>query len=223
MKKTYIFVSIVLALLINYVGNAQVPDEWHIINSELSSKIITTDNIIKSKGIGSYCTKYAGDLLLANSNRGYTLFTQTPPGAPNIKYENNVLAQVDTMLMMMDSLGYKAVDITISYPILLNDFPNSQVYLDFYKKVYSMARSMGFTIIENCQVTIANTSSTETNLANDIKNYYFNPNGTHDTINTMRYLSTMNQMMQTILDSLQPDYMTLEMEPQTQAAVVQPY
>src|ERR1035438_3033396 len=139
---------------------AQVPYEWPIINAELGPRLDSINAKIETlwsaQGHQSYCSNFAGSLYLANSNRGYTLFTPTPPGGLDVAYQNKLLGQVDTMLMMMDTLGYKSVDIICSYPIFVNTFPNHQLYLSFFKKVYAMARSKGFKIIENCQVSLAN-------------------------------------------------------------------
>ncbi len=221
MKKKILALNVILLLIISSKVFAQVPYEWPIINSELTPELVSINHKIDSmwnvQGNQGYCSTFAGDLLAVNSNRGYSLFNQTPPGAPNAAYENYLIAQADTMLIMMNAMGYKSVDITISYPILVNGFPNRQVYLDFYKKVYAKARARGFKIIENCQVTLAN-GIAEANLTNDIKNFYYNFNGVSgDTIKRPQYESSMAEMMQTVIDSLTPDYLTLEMEPQTQA------
>ena len=37
--------------------------------------------------------------------------------------------------MAFDTLGYKAVDVTLQYPMLVDSFTNSQYYLDFYVTV----------------------------------------------------------------------------------------
>jgi len=207
---------------------AQVPYEWPIINTQLrgllSDTIAPKINFLwNAQGYNSYCTSFAGTLYNANSNSDYNLLTPMPGTTPipDPAYEANVLAKADTMLMMMHTIGYKAVDIVMSYPIFVSWFPHSQLFLDFYKKIYAMARQQGFKIIENCQVSLTanNPTGGDTVFLNELKNFYYNYNGVPgDTINTLQYEQSMAQMMQTIIDSLTPDYMTLEMEPETQAA-----
>jgi Secretion system C-terminal sorting domain len=50
----------------------------------------------------------------------------------------------------------------------------------------------------------------------DVLKHYFAPNGVPDTMTAARYKSEKLAMMQLILDSLRPDYLTMEMEPGTQ-------
>ena len=197
---------------------AQVPYEWPIINSNLTPKLTSinhkVDSLWKLQGSPGYCTNFAGNLQAANGNVGYKLFTPAPPGPFDSVYENQVLEKVDTMLIAMDSLGYKALEITIPYPLLCDSFPNNKIYLDFFKKVYAMARSMGFKIIDHNTTVMLSNSGTDTILSNDAKKYYSTP----APLNTSRYLYSITKMRQTVIDSLTPDYLTLEVEPETQQA-----
>ncbi|MGP8214113.1 MAG: T9SS type A sorting domain-containing protein [Bacteroidia bacterium] len=205
---------------------AQVPYEWPKIIAQLPNKCDTALKEINAKWDGhKYCTQFAGNLLNANSGIGYSLFTPNPaPGAkPNVNWENKQLGKIDTMLMLMDTLGYTGLEITLAYPLLVDSFPNSQVYLDFYKQVYAMAHSMGFKIIQHNTTAIGDTTGYAAGnggayLSYDVLNYYYKNelNGHPDTINSQKYRTTKLQMMQTVIDSLGPDYLTMEEEPITQ-------
>ena len=216
MKKVYFFLLLAFFCV---KALCQIPSNWPVINNQLTAKLNGVLHKVDSMWDGKpYCTSYAGNLLLANSNEGYKLFTATP--APNsvadTNYEKGVLAKVDSLLLRYHSMGYRAVDITINYPVLVDSFPHGKDYLHFFQKVYGLAHALGFKITEGCQATFADTLFGEANMTADINTFYFNPNGTHDTLNTARFIRTKTQMMQTIIDSLAPDYLTTEMEPTTQ-------
>ncbi|MGP8216954.1 MAG: T9SS type A sorting domain-containing protein [Bacteroidia bacterium] len=220
--KLYYKYILALTILINIKVLAQVPYEWPVINSELTPQLgfITqkTDSLWKLQGYNGNCTSFGGNLELVISDIGYSLFMKTPssPLAVNPAYENYVLEQVDTMLMMMDSIGYKVLEISIGYPVLCDSFPNHQVYLDFYKRVYTMAHKMGFKIIDHTGASNVTNPGSDSYLENDVKNFYYNYDGIlNDTLNTSRFLYSMTQMKQTVIDSLTPDYLTLEVEPET--------
>jgi hypothetical protein len=53
-------------------------------------------------------------------------------------------------------------------------------------------------------------------MVKDLRNYLYNPDGvSNDTLDATRYLKDKTEMMQTIIDSLAPDYLSLENEPMT--------
>ncbi|NUM32017.1 MAG: T9SS type A sorting domain-containing protein [Bacteroidetes bacterium] len=200
---------------------AQVPSEWSTAKVQLILKLkqINTE-VVNRWDNQSYCTNFAGNLMLANSNRGYALFTpDTAYPYPIPAYQNALYSKIDTMLMAFDTLGYKAVDLTLQYPMLVNSFTNSQYYLDFYMTVSQKIKKKGFKLIIGCQAAFVDSVFGEPKLTGDIKKHYFNPDNnilTDDSLEVVRFKQEKLQMMQTILDSLQPDYLTLEMEPQTQ-------
>lgn len=201
--------------------NAQVPLQWDTAKVQLSLKLNQINTEILNRWDGQpYCTNFTGNLMLANSNRGYALFTpDTAYPYPIPSYQNVLYAKIDTMLMAFDTLGYKAVDVTLQYPMLVNSFTNSQYYLDFYMTVCKKIKQKGFKLIIGCQAAFVDSVFGEPKLTGDIERHYFNPDNnilTDDSLEINRYKQEKLQMMQTILDSLQPDYLTLEMEPQTQ-------
>ncbi len=87
--------------------------------------------------------------------------------------------------------------------------------LNFYKKVFQKLRAKGFTISVGCQATFTDSTFGEAKLSQDVNNWYnHGPIGTQ--LDSQRYLTEKTQMLQTIIDELAPDYLTVEMEPQTQ-------
>lgn len=210
-----------LITLISLTSKAQVPPQWDTAKVQLTLKLNQINTEILNRWDNQhYCTDFAGNLMLANSNRGYALFTpDTTFPFPIPAYQNALYAKIDTMLMAFDTLGYQAVDVTLQYPMLVDSFTNSQYYLDFYMTVCQKIKQKGFKLIIGCQAAFVDSVFGEPKLTSDIEKHYFNPDNniiTNDSLEILRYKQEKLQMMQTIIDSLQPDYLTLEMEPQTQ-------
>ncbi len=220
MKK--ITLLVLLAAFISLTSKAQVPPQWDTAKVQLTLKLNQVNTTIQNKWDNQlYCTNFAGNLMLANSNRGYALFTPNPVSYPNPvpMYQSALYAKIDTMLMAFDTLGYKAVDLTVQYPMLVNSFNKSPYYLDFFMTVAQKIKQKGFKLIIGCQAAFVDTTFGDSSMVADITRHYFNPDNnafTDDTLEITRYRLEKLQMMQTILDSLAPDYLTLEMEPQTQ-------
>jgi len=215
------YMLLVVSLLsVLATANAQVPTEWTVAKAQLTDELHSIAAAADARWDGQpYCTGFSGNVLLANSNRGYRLWTQAPPAEPNPLYQAALYAKIDTMLMAYRQLGYSAVDITIQYPLLVESFPNSRYYLDFYRHVYQLARQRGMKIMEGCEAAFVDTVFGEPYMARDVRNYYFDPDGnpqTDDALDAERYKRDKLQMLQTIIDSLKPDYLTVENEPETQ-------
>lgn len=214
----------VLTLSMSLFSFSQVPVEWPVAKSQLTSKLnsINTE-IINRWDTVAYCTNFGGNLLLANSNKGYNLFTPDPVNYPFPipAYQNAFYAKIDTMLMAFDSLGFKTVDVTIQYPLLVNGFPHKADYLDFFITVCNKIKQKGFKLTIGTQAAFVDTTFGEEYMVLDILDHYYNPDGnafTDDTLENTRFRQEKLQMMQLVIDSLKPDYLIMEMEPQTQIA-----
>lgn len=201
---------------------AQVPAQWDTAKIQLTNKLKQINTQVLNRWDNQpYCTNFGGNLIIANSNKGYKLFTPDPANFPSpvIAYQNAIYAKIDTLLMAFDTLGLSSVDVTIQYPLLVNSFPHSQDYLHFFKTVCRKVKEKGFKLIIGTQAAFIDTVFGETNMVRDIKNHYFNPDNnatTDDTLENNRFRQEKSQMMQTVIDSLNPDYLIMEMEPQTQ-------
>lgn len=221
MKSSNIITTLMLALFSFYV-NAQVPAQWDTARNQLISKLNQINTEVLNRWDNQpYCTDFGSSLIYASSNRGYALFTHDPNNYPYPipAYQNLLYAYIDTMLMAFDTLGFTAVDLTLNYPLLVNSFNHSQHYLDFYKKVVNKIKQKGFKLTIECQAAFVDSVFGEQNMVNDIKSYYFNPDNnplTDDTLDMYRFKQDKLQMLQTIIDSLKPDFLTLIVEPQTE-------
>ena len=171
-----------------------VPPNWQSLYNQLEIKLHFIDSTMNEKWDGDkYCTNYCTNLLIASSNKGPELLG------------DSVLHRVWLTLNTLDSLGIKAIDLTVNYPILVDSFPRSNEYLEFYKTVAGMIKNRGYKLIIGVQSAFRD----EVFGKLPVDTFYIG-------MTSQRYKEEKAQMLQTVVDSLKPDYITLEMEPSTQ-------
>ncbi len=194
--------ALVVAVLccVSLTARAQeVPPAFEGLYSELETKLGQIDRAIEQVWNGeSLCSHYSADLIICNSQ-----VQKTKLLSPAI-YPLSV-----AMLDAFRAMGLTTVRINIGYPFLVSSFPRSEEYLELYRRVVAAARERGFTVFIKCTST-------------SIKGDY----GTVDPVvwsfmrdlTGDRYKAEKAQMLQTILHELQPDYLTVENEPETMEA-----
>ncbi|MBI9037692.1 MAG: hypothetical protein JEY97_06120 [Bacteroidales bacterium] len=192
-----IILSLSLISSVNCFISAQdIPENWLSLYNELESKLQYIDSTMDSKWDGEkYCTSYCTNLLPANSAKGPEMLEQLPE-------LNNVKAH----LHALDSMGITSIDLAIQYPTLVDSFPQANEYLFYYQQVVQEIRNRNMQIIVGCQATVRDSVYGHM----PVDSFYMD-------LNSVRYKAEKLQMLQTIIDSLQPDYLTIEMEPETQA------
>ncbi len=191
MKKVILLYLVLLSTLINAQS---VPVEFQDLYDELSEKLEWIDSSLTSQWDGtSYPTTWSTALMPAISNRGVKLL------------EPQVLDAIKLHLEALDSLGVSAVDIAIQYPILVESFPKSAEYLNFYKQVVQEVRNQGFKLIIGCQSTFRDSIFGKLQVDEFLQD-----------LTTQRYRTEKKQMIRTIINELRPDYLTIETEPSTQ-------
>jgi hypothetical protein len=161
--KTKFTLFLLTLILLSATSKAQVPAQWDTAKVQITTKLNLVNNAILSKWDNqAYCTDFASNLMLANSNRGYSLFTPDPINYPFPipVYQNALYAKIDTMLMAFDTLGLTAVDLTVQYPMLVNSFNNSDYYLDFFMTVAQKIKQKGFKLTIGCQAAFVDATLT---------------------------------------------------------------
>jgi hypothetical protein len=135
---------------------------------------------------------YAAELLPANGNRGPALLQ---PG---------VMDGVRLFLDRFQQLGIRGVVFNVGYPLLLDRFPRSSEYLEFYKQVVAEARKRGMTVEIESAVTFANTP--------------FSPiTWEYAATPFSQFVQERHDMTARIVAELAPDYLDLGAEPDTEA------
>lgn len=206
MKKKYLFVGTIViiggVLLLVYSGlkikPGEIPAEYQSLYSELETKLNDFEKYLDSQPEKEeHPVTFAADFLPANGNRGRGLFEE--------KAYPYLLSYLDALV----SLGVKGVKISINYPLLVSDFPDSNKYLDFYQKVaVEIKEKRGLKLL--IQATAMFTQEEFADLSLQPQDYY-------QRLVLETYVQGKIEHIQKIIDVVQPDYLYVETEPDTMA------
>jgi hypothetical protein len=200
MKKTYSLLTlIIITLFISDLANLQqinstnkIPVEYKLLYEELDRKLddigIHIDTIWNQQ---KYKTSFCTSLLAANSNRGEDLLKE------------KTLKSVSFTLDRLKELGVKGIVFNIAYPLLMNNFPRSAEYLEFYKKVAKEVKSRNLVLIIETGLIFTEPEVSSLNV-----NY--------SDLTIEKYTKYKRYMAETIIKEIKPDYLTVENEPGTQ-------
>jgi len=173
--------------------NESVSAAYQPTYSALGQILDSFDQTLNSTAPGpSHHVTYATELLPADSNLVTKLLTP------------QAMLSVINYLNAVQKLGVQGVTIDISYPMLTPTFPNYTQYLRFYEEVVQQARERRMTIDIESQIPllvgypgISTGSLSYANL-------------TYST-----YVAQDKQMIQTIINTLHPDYLNIGTETDT--------
>jgi|SRR5579871_185607 len=195
-------VIVTLSLLPPYCRAATpppVPASFQDLYTQEQNYLNGFNATLNSKWNGStYPVLYAGNLSSANANAG-----------PRILGANYLLG-VQFELQGLKAMGFNAVMIELAFPMLYQPFFSSQTqyqqYVNFYSQVASMVRSAGMKII------IENDSLWSSGIYQG-----WNVAPFYATLNWTQYQQARAQTAQVIAQVMQPDFMVLMEEPDTEA------
>ena len=169
-----------------------VPAEYQQLYSNLKTSLDSFNSQLGTRITGANYTVICGaELLPANSNRGEALL------APN------TMQSVRLYLDRFQELGIKGVTFPVGYPLYTPSFPRYQEYVQFYKQVVQEIRSRGMTIDIESSVLFTNTA---------FSTLKFN----YGALSFQEFENQRRQMVAALLQDLQPDYLNLGAEPDTQ-------
>ena len=143
-------------------------------------------------GAGHHDTIFGAELIVANGNRGEALL------------EPSTLDGVKLYLDRLYAMGVRGVKNPIPYPLLAESFPRSQEYLEFYRSVGKEIRSRGMTWTVQAGIIFTNTPFSPIDFDFSQMTYE-------------QYKQEDRAVVETILRELQPDYLSLMGESDTQA------
>ncbi|HXM44530.1 MAG TPA: fibronectin type III domain-containing protein [Bryobacteraceae bacterium] len=145
-------------------------------------------------------TLYGANLQWADSNTG-----------PSISGPSYMQTTVQPQLQAMKALGIQAVSVPVLFPVLYEPFYGSQAalqpYLNFYTQVAQAVRAAGLKLIIDDEILFSN----------DIAAGWSNMNAFYSTLTWPEYIAARAQMAATIAQTMQPDYLMLANEPDTEA------
>ena len=176
----------------------RVPKTFVTLYDELEFQINKFENSLPAISDKNHDPIFAAELLSANSNRGKDLLT--PNGLIGADYE----------LDRLEELGVEGVVISVNFPLFYPPFhenPSEQdAYLDFYKEVANNVNSRDMKlIIENNFIFTQKGIS-----ALNVREFY-------DDLSLAEYLEARSQVALTIARELHPDYLTITVEPDSEA------
>ncbi len=197
---------IILLVLINggknnkdkTVSNTNVPNEFKTLYNELESQINRFEKKLPPTTNKNHTPIFAAELLSANANRGKDLLA--PSGIIGVNLELNRLKE----------LGVEGAVIAVNFPLFYPPFHKNpaeqQAYLNFYKKVAKNVRSKGMKLIIENNFIFTQEGISDVNVQEFYKN-----------LSLQEYGRGRFQTALTIAKELKPDYLTLVIEPDTEA------
>jgi fibronectin type 3 domain-containing protein len=145
-------------------------------------------------------TLFGANLAWADSNTG--------PSISNPSYLPSVIAQ----LQELKAMGIQSVEVSVGFPVLYEPFYGSQAalqpYLTFYTAVAQAVHAAGLKLIVD----------NEELFSDDIAAGWTNTNAFYSTLNWPQYMAARAAMAATVATTMQPDFMVLANEPDTEAA-----
>ncbi len=144
-------------------------------------------------------TIYATNLQVADANAGPTI--------GGTGYLSTVMAQLNEE----KALGAQAIEVQIGFPVLYAPFLGGetqlQPYLTFYQGVAQAVKALGMKLIVENDIL----------LADDIQSGWPNLAAYFSTLSWSEYMQARATMAATIAETMQPDYLILAEEPDTEA------
>lgn len=193
-----------LSVLQPFRADAQappVPSAYQALYTQEVNYLNSFNATLSAGGNGTqFPFLHAANLTGANSNVG--------PQLAN----SNQITSIQLQLQEMKAMGVQAVMVEVGFPMLYAPFLTSQgqtqsTFVNFYQQVASSVRSMGMKlIVEN-----------DTLMSNDVQAGW-NTNPFYDTLDWTSYQQARAQTAVTIEQTMQPDYMVVLEEPDTEAA-----
>jgi hypothetical protein len=173
-------------------SSESVPAEYQSLYSALDGSLTAFDQTFHPTNRNAPVT-FAAELLPANGNRGTALLSP------------QAMTGVQKTLDSMQKLGVQGVTVGIKYPLLLPDFPNSAGYLEFFKNVAGAVHQHHMKLdVEMGAVFPAPISSLGVS---------------YNGLTMDAFESRVQEMAGTIIQQVQPDYLDLDAEPDTEASL----
>ncbi|MGH2399743.1 MAG: hypothetical protein ACRDF6_07840, partial [bacterium] len=189
----------VLVALTTFTASAPIPGELQGIYAELDAQITRFDAVVGARWNGRKSpVAFSTELLPANGHVGAALLRPQ---------------QMDVVKLTLDrlqSLGVSAVTVQISFPMLYRPFFRSDeefaAYLDFYRRLAQEVRSRNLKLIAKTQALFSKGGWTEL----DVARFYRG-------LTLDQYVQGRAQVAVIIAREMRPDFLSVVMEPDTEA------
>lgn len=197
--RRYTFALLTLMLLRPCAAAVTVPQPFQQLYGSLNGYLQTFNTTLAGMGNGAkYPVLYSGTLTDADANAG--------PQLINAGYFTGVQTQIETM----HAIGIKAVMIQVGFPMLYAPFFSSQSqyeqFVSFYQQVAAAVRALGMKLIIENDILLTNDAQAG-----------WDPSPLYATLNWSEYQAARAQTAAVIAQTMQPDYMVVVEEPDTEA------
>jgi len=175
-----------------------VPPAFQDLSSSLDTQLANFNAKLGSGNPSAYPTLLTGSLKAADSNLGPTLLSDT----------NGIELQLNALKAM----GAKAILVQVGFPMLYEPFltlqgQSSSAYVAFYQGLATAIRQAGLKLIVENDTLQGN----DVGSGWDVATFYA-------TLNWVQYQEARAQTAAVIAQTMQPDYMVVLEEPDTEAA-----
>ena len=174
-------------------GEDPVPFRYRWLYNSLYNKLDSLGSSVNAGWDGKRSDVSIGvELLVTNSNRGEILLT------------DRVFRATLLTLDRLKDLGVHSVALSIQYPILTSSFPRAADYRKFYSRVAREIRRKGFKLIVEIGTTFREPEFSKLKV-----NYR--------GLTMKRFMEGLREMAAFVVTDIQPEYLTLFTEPDTQS------
>jgi fibronectin type 3 domain-containing protein len=197
----------VVALVFPFHVSAQappVPAAFQPIYTEMNNYLVNFNATLPPGNIPAYPTLMTGSLKFSNANTGAALVigmtgSQLPPG-------------VQLQLNALKAMGAQAIMVEVGFPMLYEPFLTSvgqtqSTFVAYYQAVAAAVRAAGLKLVVENDTLLTNNVSAGW----DVAPFYA-------TLNWTQYQQARAQTAVTIAQIMQPDYLVVVEEPDTEAA-----
>jgi hypothetical protein len=181
---------------------ADVPHAYRTLQATLSNLLNSWETQLAGSLASSDQTRasatrdaapvWGAELLVANANRGEQLLQ---PGA---------VLGTRLFLQRFKALGFKAITVSVNYPLLAPGFPRRSEYAAFYRDVAREVRVAGLKLEVEGGVLFANTA-------------YSTVTYDYSKTTMAEWIASRTAHVSTILEVMAPDWLDLGAEPDTEA------
>ncbi|HYN05347.1 MAG TPA: hypothetical protein VE359_23070 [Vicinamibacteria bacterium] len=170
----------------------EVPTRYRELHGGLTRALDGWEGFMARRPAGGERPVWAGELLVANANRGEELVR---PGA---------IEGVRLFLDRFASLGLDGVTVSVNYPLMDPDFPRARDYEAFYREVAREVRLRKLTLDVESGVLFANTAFSQVRYD-------------YGALSWDRFVRGRRAHTEAILRSMSPDFLNIGAEPDTEA------
>jgi hypothetical protein len=168
-----------------------IPFEYQSLYSQLEKKLSGFEVQLGAQEEKDTTITFAAELLPANGHRGEALLEE--------KSWQGMMLYIDRL----QSMGIEGVKVAIKYPLLSPDFPHSSEYISFYKKLSKELKRRDMKMLAGTGPMFTDPAFTDLRVS-------------YRGLTFEKLKKETRQHIKTIIDEIEPDYVTITNEPSTE-------